>query len=378
MSSQLFRRHHTLQLLDRFSPGKQPLDSFLRDYFREHSALGSKDRKVVAEAIYGVVRWLGLIDSIASRPLSSAARLEAYEKLNLSGFEIDQQLSPHIRLSFPKSLYSRLLESLGKEKTEQFCKESNLFAPTTIRLNPLKSSREELLRSFENRIPLTPCPIAPLGFRVPRGHDLRNTAEFRNGWFEIQDEASQLVSALVEAKEGEELLDFCAGSGGKSLAIAALRMQGDGQIYLHDIRSHALQEAKKRLRRAGVQNGQIILPKELSNKKFKDRFDWVLVDAPCSGSGTLRRNPDMKWRFQEEEFRELLSLQRNIVEKALTFLKPGGFLVYATCSILSPENQEQVDYFITRLPLRLVRPPFISFPEPGGMDGFFGAVLEKI
>jgi len=194
--------------------------------------------------------------------------------------------------------------------------------------------------------------------------------------FEVQDEGSQLIADLIEATPRDHVLDYCAGSGGKTLAFAP-KMQHKGQIYLHDVRLPALMEAKKRLCRAGIQNAQILLPDDNSKKKLlKKSMDWVLVDVPCSGTGTLRRNPDMKWNFQPDTIEKLIDKQQQIFEEALPFLHPQGSIVYATCSILPQENEEQIAYFIKKFKMKIVNAPFRSTPLSNGMDGFFGAVLK--
>ena len=200
--------------------------------------------------------------------------------------------------------------------------------------------------------------------------------EFRSGLFELQDEGSQLVAQLIRAKEGDEVLDFCAGSGGKSLAFAS-SMRGKGQIYLHDVRSSILLQAKKRLKRAGIQNAQIATSHSKAKQLLKKRMDWVLVDAPCTGTGTLRRNPDLKWKFTEETLQKLQMEQRDIFKEALTFLKPGGRIVYATCSLLKEENEEQAAYFQCCHNLKLIAPFFCSTPQVGEMDGFFAATFQS-
>jgi 16S rRNA C967 or C1407 C5-methylase (RsmB/RsmF family) len=194
--------------------------------------------------------------------------------------------------------------------------------------------------------------------------------------FEVQDEASQLIADLVAAVPGDHVLDFCAGSGGKSLAIAP-RMGCKGQLYLHDVRPAVLREAKKRLYRAGIQNAQI-LPHDASHKRsLKEVMDWVLVDAPCTGTGTLRRNPDMKWKFEESTLNRLIDEQRSIFREALNFVKPKGKIVYATCSVLPMENEWQAEFFEQNFGLKRLEPSFSSSPKKGGMDGFFGVVFTK-
>ena len=202
------------------------------------------------------------------------------------------------------------------------------------------------------------------------------TEEFKQGLFEIQDEGSQNVAALVKAKPGQHFIDYCAGAGGKALAIAP-SMDNKGQIYLHDIRNYPLQQAKKRLKRAGIQNAQIIEAGSAKLRKLKRSADWVFVDTPCSGSGTWRRNPTMKWDYKEGMIETLVGQQRTIFEKALSFMKPEGHIVYATCSIFPEENQQQIEHFTSLYDLEVVGKPFQSLPTPNGMDGFFGAILKK-
>lgn len=199
--------------------------------------------------------------------------------------------------------------------------------------------------------------------------------EFKKGFFEVQDEGSQLLANLVQCQPGQLVMDFCAGSGGKTLAFAPL-MKNSGQIFLHDVRAYTLQDAKKRLRRAGIQNAQIIHAEDPKLNKWKKKMDWVLVDAPCSGTGTLRRNPDMKWKFDIEMLERLIGQQRTIFEKALSFMKPEGHIVYGTCSLLKQENEHQLNHFIKTYNLKIEGQVFHSFPSLGGMDGFFGVVLK--
>jgi 16S rRNA C967 or C1407 C5-methylase (RsmB/RsmF family) len=253
---------------------------------------------------------------------------------------------------------------------------SNEAAPTTVRINRGKTSREELLEKWADSYDVRPCEQSADGIVFEKKCNFYVLPEFKQGLFSVQDEASQLVAALVEASPGDHVLDYCAGSGGKALAFA-YQMEGKGQLYLHDIRPRALVEAKQRLARAGIQNSQLVQADSPALKKLKKKCDWVLVDAPCSGTGTLRRNPDMKWRFSGEMVARLVGQQRQIFEQALSFLKPGGTIVYATCSILPQENQEQVEHFVATYDLEMEEPLFQSFPESGKMDGFFACRLRR-
>ncbi len=374
--SQNFREHHLFAILHSFELQKLPLDVFLRNYFRLNKAIGAKDRRFIADSIYGMIRWRGLLDHLAPKPPSWEARYACYQKTNPLDLLKKEEIPPHVRVSFPKVFFQKIAESYGEERALDLCRTSNTPAPTTVRANLLKISREELLQRWQGIYQVAPTRASPWGIVFHRKINFFDTVEFKEGLFEIQDEGSQLVGNLVDALPKEQVLDYCAGSGGKTLAFAP-RMQQKGVIYLHDIRPHALDEAKKRLKRAGIQNAQLLYPDDRAKSKLKGKMDWVLVDAPCSGTGTLRRNPDMKWRFDPSRLDPLLEEQRVIFREALEYLKPSGRIVYATCSILPQENENQVRYFQETYQLSLAAPLFLTFPEEGGMDGFFAAVLKK-
>ncbi|MCB1111398.1 MAG: RsmB/NOP family class I SAM-dependent RNA methyltransferase [Chlamydiales bacterium] len=371
-----FREHHLLILLEEYDNQSLPLDYLINRYFRAHHALGSKDRAYIAETAYTLVRWRGLLDYLSCKDAKWEQRLRAYETLDISKYLEDETIPLHIRYSFPKELFDSILDSMGVEDAKAFCYASNFPAPTTIRANTLKISREELLQQLSDRYPLELCSYAEAGLRFLKKENFFLLPEFKSGFFEVQDEGSQLLAALVAAKPGQLVMDYCSGSGGKALAIAPL-MQNRGQLYLHDVRKHALFEARKRLRRAGIQNAQIIEAESSKLKRLKQSMDWVLVDAPCSGTGTLRRNPDMKWKIDKATIARLRGLQRTIFEKALSFLKRDGKIVYGTCSVLKEENQDQLSHFMETYGLELVTKPLSTRPAIGGMDGFFGAVMRR-
>lgn len=376
-----FRKKTILQFFSELEKlEKAPLDLFLGQFLKRNRSIGSQDRKVIAETVYGVVRNLGLINALLKKEPSWEATWEERVELFLSGqipiLAEKEGVSPHDKLNLPKELYDILMESLGEEATHAFATITNERAPITIRVNLLKTTREALFEGWKNQYNISLCQESPTGIIFHERINFFETREFIKGLFEIQDEASQLVSGLVEIKPGEELLDFCAGSGGKSLAIAP-RMNNKGQIFLHDIREKSLISAKKRLKRAGAQNTQTIYNDPIKLNKLKNRLKWVLVDVPCTGSGTWRRNPDHKWKFSKEMLDRIVLEQRSIFQEALTYLHPNGSIVYATCSVLPQENEEQVKYFLETHNLVLANPPFKSFPTSGGMDGFFAAVFKR-
>jgi 16S rRNA C967 or C1407 C5-methylase (RsmB/RsmF family) len=363
-----FRDFHILKILELYGSSKKPLDLVFNHYFRANKAIGSKDKKEISETIYGMVRWLGLIDHSIKGAISWESRLSTFRSIKIEEKILDESLPPHIRVSFPKGLYEMLEDAYGESKAIELCLNCNSLAPATVRVNPLKISRDALFEQWKGTYDISKTAVSPFGIIFNKRINYFQLPEFKQGYFEVQDEASQLLAQMIQAKPQDQVLDYCAGSGGKTLAFAHL-LQETGQIYLHDIRPSALVEARRRLARAGIQNGQT--PKKLSHLKRK--MDWVLVDAPCSGSGTYRRNPDMKWRFEPLELKKLVIEQQIIFENALEYVKPGGSIVYATCSMLPVENQEQVNVFLDQYPLELQAPPFQTLPVVGGMDGFFGA-----
>jgi 16S rRNA (cytosine(967)-C(5))-methyltransferase len=372
-----FREHHLFSILALYENQSQPLDLFLRNYFKSHRAVGSKDRKFICDSLYAMIRWRGLIDYFCGKPVTWEKRYAFFKDGDPAKYRDDPAIAPHVRASFPKAFFQLLEDSLGKQKAWEFCSVSNETAPTTVRINPAKTSREALLDKWKADFDVAPCVHSKLGILFKKKENFFALSEFKEGFFEVQDEASQLIGDLIAPKPTDHVLDYCAGSGGKTLAFAH-KMQGRGQIYLHDIRPFALQEAKKRLKRAGIQNAQVLLPDAAHKSQLHHSMDWVLVDAPCSGTGTLRRNPDMKWKFDPEMVKRLTLLQREIFKEALAFLKPGGHIVYATCSVLPQENEEQVALFLNEFPLKLVDTPLQTFPQTGSMDGFFGAVFRLI
>jgi 16S rRNA C967 or C1407 C5-methylase (RsmB/RsmF family) len=362
--------------LDAFDTQTLPFDVHMHHYFRSHRALGSKDKRFVSETAYALVRWKGLIDAVLKREASWAERFQVLESQPVTELAKTPGLSPWEACSCPKVLWDWLRQGRDEEDVYRICWDSNFPAPITIRANLAKIDRDALLARLSDRFSVHPCPVAPAGIRFAKRDNFFQLAEFTEGLFEVQDEGSQMVAELVQAEPGQQVLDYCAGSGGKSLAFAH-RLEGRGQIYLHDIRARALQEARKRCKRAGLQNYQILDYQERTAPRLKQSMDWVLVDAPCSGTGTLRRNPDMKWRYGAEDISRLRALQRQIFERALSYVKPGGHIVYATCSILDQENAEQIAHFGRSYPLDLQADGFSSVPREGAMDGLFAAVWRK-
>lgn len=374
MQKRPYREHHILTLLAGYEQQHLPLDLFISHYFKAHKSLGSKDRAYIAETIYGLVRWQSLLNHISDDP-SLEGRFEVYKTFNPETWLGKEEIPLHVRLSFPKVLFDLLAKSHGPEKAAELCLISNYPAPTTIRVNALKTTREALMEKWAGQYEISPCQKAQNGLIFHKKINFFGLPEFKEGLFEVQDEGSQLIADLLQAEPGHWIMDYCAGSGGKTLAFAPA-LKGTGQIFLHDSRPFALEESRKRLRRAGIQNAQMAWPDDPKLKKLKKKMHKVLVDAPCSGTGTMRRNPDMKWNFTIETLERLIGLQRMIFEKALSFLRPGGEIIYATCSLLNEENQDQMNHFIKTYNLQIEGDIFQSLPSNGGMDGFFGVKFK--
>jgi 16S rRNA (cytosine967-C5)-methyltransferase len=350
-----FREHHLRELLGKIRSESTHLDVLLRHYFRNNKALGSKDRAWVSETLYHYIRWKNLYDTLKLDPI---APLPATTDLSLA-----------LKLGTPQKLIDILTAAYGAEKTAEICQINQTRAPITLRANLLKISRDDLLQKLQPQLELVPTDHSPWGINCGSKVNFAALSEFQEGLFEVQDEASQLGAALVHPLSKQQILDYCAGAGGKSLAVAPL-MRRSGQLYLHDIRPQALLEAKKRLRRGGIQNAQFNLPPK------KKSMDWVMVDVPCSGTGTYRRNPDLKWKFEAIDLPCLIQEQRNIFDQALHYLHPHGTIVYMTCSILPEENEQQTDFFQKKYSLQVVE-KFQTLPLLKGMDGFFAVSLRK-
>lgn len=368
-----FHEHHILNIFSEFEEdNKIPFDLLLSRYGRQHRALGSKDRKMIGETCFELIRWFKLLDQ-EKGPLSWKERLHLLLTTDLEKLKTNPKLSPSTRCSTPDWIFQKLSKAYGEAKALEICLVLNERAPLTIRANRLKITKEALYERLAQDYKIKKCSLARDGISFYESTHLLSSPLYKQGFFEIQDEASQYVSSLVRAKPGDLILDYCSGSGGKTLAFAP-DMKNQGQIYLHDIREAILYQAKKRLKKAGVQNGQCLFPSEARKKgMLKGKMDTVLVDAPCSGSGTWRRNPDQKWKFSEKEFMQLEKTQEQIFKEALSFVKPKGRILYVTCSLFPEENEHQVEKFLQFFPVELEESPFQSTPKSQEMDGFFAA-----
>ena len=254
----------------------------------------------------------------------------------------------YIQLNVPEWLSVKLQDSLG-DRFEQEMQASNQRAKTDIRINTLKSTLKQVTHFLkQSGYQVEPSDITPWGLRFKERVSLFNHDTFKQGWFEIQDQGSQLLAQLTDVKAGDRVVDFCAGAGGKTLAMAAM-MKNKGSIWACDVHSKRLQQTIKRAKRAGVYNCRTQHLKSENDKWVKhhsSKSDVVLIDAPCSGTGTWRRNPDSRWHLTEKALGELIDLQQSILTSSSRLVKPGGKLLYATCSLLKQENEDQIEWFL--------------------------------
>jgi len=396
-----------------------PADGVLSAFFREHRDLGSRERHTLAETTYTVLRQRLLFQHLAQsgkgemeRRLAllgwqgnagflRAALSEAEQKWLEQVSAIDRgSLPAKLRHNLPEWLAEPLQAALGDEFWP-LVESLNAPAPLDLRANTFKTKRDDAQAALAAAgIDAQPTPYSPWGLRVQGKPALNKLDVFSRGDVEVQDEGSQLLALLTDAKRGEMVVDFCAGAGGKTLALGAA-MRNTGRLYAFDTSGHRLAALKPRLARSGLSNVypvQIAHERDERIKRLAGKIDRVLVDAPCSGLGTLRRNPDMKWRQSPHSIDELRQKQAAILAGASRLLKPGGRLVYATCSLLDAENEAIALAFnashgrefrplsaalamerahVDRAP-SLVRGDFLRlWPHRHGTDGFFAAVWER-
>ena len=308
--------------------------------------------------------------------------------------EKDPSLHVSIVYSHPLWLVKKWIDMFGIEDTAALCRANNEIPPVTLRVNTLKTTREKAREELsQDGTNVKPSVFSPDGLIISNPvMSIRDTAPFKAGHIQLQDEASQLIARLVDPKEGENVLDLCAGSGGKTTHLAAL-MDNRGSITAIDIRKKNLESLRKNAQRLGVTivDTQVRDVSQKPEKALQEAFDKILVDAPCSGLGTLRRNPEIKWRLSLDDVTNCAALQKTILDNAASYVKKGGSLIYSTCTITPEENEDVVEEFISlHRNFICVRPPdtidsrvvddqgyLRSYPHRHGADGFFGAVLRK-
>lgn len=367
---------HTAALLAQMLTFKQPADAVLSAYFREHKKLGRQDRHEIAETTFAALRHYQKIATALRRPHAQSrkaalAALVLGRSVNIGQIEhlLDEEDTAFLSnlkarkaefsdglaaaAELPEWLIEQMHPHFSEEEILAFGRSVSSPAPLDLRVNTLKNKRDKVLAALQNDDPSAAAtPFSPWGIRLKNKAALHKHPLFLDGSVEVQDEGSQLLALLLGAKRGEIVVDFCAGAGGKTLAVGA-QMANKGRIYAFDVSEKRLANLKPRMVRAGLTN---IHPERIGSEhdsrtaRLHGKADRVLVDAPCSGLGTLRRNPDLKYRQSPETVAALLEQQHSILSAAAKLVRPGGRLVYATCSILPEENELQAERFLAEHP----------------------------
>jgi 16S rRNA (cytosine967-C5)-methyltransferase len=399
---------HAQAALEELLKFARPADQALSAYFRAHRNLGQQDRAFIAETAFAVLRRRRSLEwaaqSAAPLDLAVAALVRVF---GLSGRALEDHnglvatiksaasrpMPPAVQADLPDWLWERLTGEQGEAEAAAIAQSLLASAPLDLRVNLAKITREDALARLDLEGSVT--PLSPAGLRLKGKPAINRHPLFLEGAVEVQDEGSQLLAYLVGPRRGEMVGDFCAGAGGKTLALSML-MQGSGRVYAMDVSEKRLRELSPRAARAGISNVHPIVlsgENDLRARRLAGKLDRVLVDAPCSGFGTLRRNPDLKWRHDATAVTELSAKQTRILHAASRLVKPGGRLVYATCSILTEENEQVAGRFAAEHPefaplacaalLSTQRIPVDTgeylrlWPHRHGTDGFFAAAFER-
>ncbi len=375
-------------------------DKVIYHLLKSNKKWGARDRRFIAATIYEGVRWKRLYNELAEikhkfTPKNLWKFLGVYLILNdfelpdweeFKGISNKKIFNKYQKISNNRSLIASIPDwldelgsaELGEAQWERELEALNEQAPVVIRTNTLKISREDLQKQFlKEGIETEILKDYPDALLLTNRANVFRTYAFKKGLFEMQDASSQMVARYMNVKPGMRVVDTCAGAGGKTLHLASL-MENKGQLIALDIHKHKLEELKKRAKRDGVHNVQIRpINSTKILKKLKNTADRVLIDAPCSGLGVLRRNPDSKWKLNKDFIENIKQTQKEILDKYSNIVKDGGQLVYATCSILPSENEQQVAHFLkNHKEFKLVSEQKVS-PANSGYDGFYMALLEK-
>lgn len=407
---------HAEAVLGQLLRFEYPADAVVSRYFRENRQLGHADRAFVAETVFAVLRRgrslearcagqlsdrhlllvaLAITRGWNKRELEPVLKGSEEEWLAAAKAMPEADFPPAVRCDLPDWLYQALETQFGAEETLKLAHALNLPAPLDLRVNTLKTDREAVLARFSaDGIGADAGALSPTAVRLREKPALAQHPLFLEGAVEVQDEGSQLLGYLLEPRRGELVIDLCAGAGGKTLLLGAL-MKNTGRLYAYDVSDKRLANLKPRLARSGLSNvhpARIESERDQKLKRLAGKADRVLVDAPCSGLGTLRRNPDLKWRQSEASVAELTAKQASILDAAAKLVRPGGRVVYATCSLLAAENDVIIESFLARHPEFKLTPASVVLAKHGialdgdllrllphqhHTDGFFAAVLDK-
>ncbi|MBR3426242.1 MAG: RsmB/NOP family class I SAM-dependent RNA methyltransferase [Neisseriaceae bacterium] len=410
--------YKTVEITQKIMFFEQPADACLSAFFKANNKLGRQDRAEIAQTVFAVLRHYEKIQTLLTEPLS-AKMVVLCGLMTVRGFSVsalqdfcnneEKQLlidikqhknmlsgSLNIQAELPNWLIDALRLTYTDDEIVKIGQAMSVAAPLDLRVNILKNQRDKVLKQLQDEgFQAASTPFSPWGIRLIDKSSLHKHPLFLDGTLEVQDEGSQLLSLLSGAKRGLTVVDFCAGAGGKTLAMGAL-MHNKGRLYAFDISEKRLNNLKPRLMRSDLGN---VLPQVIENEhdsklqRLRGKADIVLVDAPCSGTGTLRRNPDIKYRQSPEKIARIVEQQSSIFQAASQLVAPNGRLIYATCSLLTVENEQQVEQFLQQNPQFTLEnannllQPYISLPSDQpmlrlnpaqhGTDGFFAAVLTK-
>ncbi|WP_299813244.1 RsmB/NOP family class I SAM-dependent RNA methyltransferase [uncultured Roseibium sp.] len=418
-----------IEVLTEVETRHRPVQIALRDWGAAHRFAGSGDRTAIGNLVFDALRnkasLAAAVEDGTPRSLILATYALTWEKgvAALAEALAQDQHAPdaltdeeqgrlaapgngvpaeHAQADVPEWLWPGFQSVFGDRAVEEG-RALAQRAPVDLRTNTLKSDREKLLKRLAHT-GAQATALSPVGMRIEakpgsgRVPHVQAEEGYRKGWFELQDEASQLAALLAQAKPGEQVLDYCAGGGGKTLALAAA-MQNKGQLYAYDADRLRLAPIHERLQRAGARNIQVRDPASTNLEDLVGQMDLVFMDAPCTGTGVWRRRPDSKWRLAEKALADRIEDQRHVLENASRYVKPGGRLVYVTCSVLPAENEDQAEWFLETTPdfkpvsaLEAWKAVLPKAPEPRyvtergdllmtpastGTDGFFVAIFER-
>ena len=394
-----------------------PADQALSRHFRNHRDLGQQDRAFVAETVFAALRrrrslaaaaqsespyslvlaCLVRLQGLSVRAMADVVREKDLPLLERARSARPADQSPAIQADLPDWLWDRLAGQYGQEEARVIAGGLLGAAPMDLRANAVRTSRDDALTNLRAAgLDCEPTPYSPTGIRLADKPAINKQPLFVDGRVEVQDEGSQLLAAIVAPKRGEMVVDFCAGGGGKTLALGAL-MRNTGRLYAFDVSAKRLAGLDPRLARSGLSNVHPIViatENDLRAKRLAGKIDRVLVDAPCSGFGTLRRNPELKWRFGEKDVAELVAKQSRILAAAARLPRAGGRLVFATCSVMKEEGEEIAAKFLATHPAyaplscaAILKGQGIAldtgehlrlFPHLHHTDGFFAAAFERV
>jgi 16S rRNA (cytosine967-C5)-methyltransferase len=424
------RASAAIEVLADIAARKRPAADALKDWGLSHRFAGSGDRAVIGNLVFDALRtrasnayamgddspraivFLTLVSSWGLAPDAVAALADGSRfsptpltSDELAGLkrEIPAEAPAAIRGNYPDWLGPLFSQAFGALAAEEGAGLATR-APVDLRVNTLKTTRDKVLHALR-RFEATATPHSPLGVRIAAGSGPSRSPHVEaepahgKGWYEVQDEGSQVATLLSGGRPKQQILDLCAGAGGKTLALAAA-MENTGQLYAYDADRMRLRPIFERLKRAGVRNAQVLSPGDVAAlAELEGKMDRVIIDAPCTGSGVWRRRPDAKWRLSPQMLEARLAEQRAVLDQGARLVKPSGRLAYITCSVLPPENRDQVDAFIACFPEfrivpwpelwreRLTSPPhpsadgstetLLMTPRSFGTDGFFVAMLQR-